>query len=680
MKLKRNITVLLMILVLSIEQINAISSYSVIENTEEEKIQILKEQIYIMFNTRYTKNIARLNNELNRGKIAYKVKISSDIEDIENAKELNSYSEFEKEFNRMYSLLKYKEKIVVRYTTTSRVIDSDSEVVDYKEQKYMGNETDVKWIILEDGSRLGKIPLSLDTETQEARFINVKIGDIKLDTSKPIFRTKNGYYIDKNGYSIKKVNEGEIETKESLPNGVIDGYYEDTSVPLTNEDKIEVTDAIVKRADELNTTIYNVTDLYEPNIGRLTTLGNELFKYIEEKNSLKDYTVKFEGVDKYIDNKREIYIDKEENKSVIKYVDNNETVDADNLSKINIIIEERTKENKYIVNEIHIKPVRNAGLENILDIMSDNMKTSIFAGVDRYKTSVDVSKNGFENGSENVILVCGENKALVDGLTATPLAATLDAPILLTSKNNIPDCVVDEIERLGAKNIYIVGGENSVSLEVSNKLERYYGRNVTRIEGEDRYETSINVSEEVVKNSSGKVDTFIVGGSGLADALSISPVAGSKKSPIILTNKESLSIDNKHFLRKYAKDTYMIGGNSHISNNVSKDIVNLGLTTKRLSGENRQDTNAAIIKEFYGVGKELYSEECMVVVKSNDDGLVDALSAGAFASKANAPIVLASSGLSENQEDILNSINKKKSLIQVGYGIYNNVIEFILSL
>lgn len=675
----KNIIVLTTILALTVIPVNAISPYSVIETTEGEKINILKENIYEMFNTRYTENVAMLNNTSNRGQVAYQIQLASNLEDIETAKQLNSYAEFEKEFNKLYSSLNYKEKIIVRYTTASRTLDKGI-VVDYKEQKYTGNEKEVTWSILEDGTKIGKIPLSPDTETKEPRYLKINIGDTKLDTSKPIFRTKNGYYIDKNGYSIKKVNEGEIETKESLPNGVIDGYYEDTSVPLTNEDKIEVTDAIVKRADELNTTIYNVTDLYEPNIGRLTTLGNELFKYIEEKKSLKDYTVKFEGVDKYIDNKREIYIDKEENKSVIKYVDNNETVDADKLSKINIIIEEKTKGNKYIVNEIVIKPVRNTGLENILDIMSDNMKTSIFAGVDRYKTSVDVSKNGFENGSENVILVCGENKALVDGLTATPLAATLDAPILLTSKNNIPDCVVDEIERLGAKNIYIVGGENSVSLEVSNKLERYYGRNVTRIEGEDRYETSINVSEEVVKNSSGKVDTFIVGGSGLADALSISPVAGSKKSPIILTNKESLSIDNKHFLRKYAKDTYMIGGNSHISNNISKDIVNLGLTTKRLSGENRQDTNAAIIKEFYGVGKELYSEECMVVVKSNDDGLVDALSAGAFSSKANAPIVLASSGLSENQEDILNSINKKKSLIQVGYGIYNNVIEFILSL
>lgn len=123
------------------------------------------------------------------------------------------------------SNLKYKEKIVVRYTTTSRNIGEDDVVVDYKEQKYLGDERDVIWSTLEDGTKVGKIPLSPDTETKEPRFIKVKIGDTKLDTSKPIFRTKNGYYVDENENSIKKVNESIIETKDSLPNGIIDGYY-----------------------------------------------------------------------------------------------------------------------------------------------------------------------------------------------------------------------------------------------------------------------------------------------------------------------------------------------------------------------------------------------------------------------------------------------------------------------
>ena len=116
---------------LTVTSVNAISPYSVIETIEEEKINILKENIYEMFNTRYTKNAAMLNNTSNSGQVVYKIKIASSLEELETAKELNSYSEFEKEFNKLYSNLNYKEKIVVRYTTTSRTI-GENIVVDYK--------------------------------------------------------------------------------------------------------------------------------------------------------------------------------------------------------------------------------------------------------------------------------------------------------------------------------------------------------------------------------------------------------------------------------------------------------------------------------------------------------------------------------------------------------------------
>ena len=60
--------------------------------------------------------------------------------------------------------------------------------------------------------------------------------------------------------------------------------------------------------------------------------------------------------------------------------------------------------------------------------------------------------------------------------------------------------------------MYIVGGENVISKEVSDKLYKYYGKNVKRIQGQDRYQTSIEVANEIVKKSNGKVDTFVVGG------------------------------------------------------------------------------------------------------------------------------------------------------------------------
>ena len=126
--------------------------------------------------------------------------------------------------------------------------------------------------------------------------------------------------------------------------------------------------------------------------------------------------------------------DSDKNNIVVRYIDNNEVVNGSDLCKINIEVEEKTKDNKYIINEYSIKPTKDAGLDNILNSMTDNIGTLTYAGRDRYLTSVQVSKNGWKDGCDNVVLVSGDDKALVDGLTATPLAASLNAPILLTKR------------------------------------------------------------------------------------------------------------------------------------------------------------------------------------------------------------------------------------------------------
>ncbi|WP_092923889.1 cell wall-binding repeat-containing protein [Romboutsia hominis] len=673
--MKKNIIVISSAILLATTPVHATSPYLVINTTDEAKIKKLKEKIYNLFNRRYTKNTAILNNPDNSGKVAYKVQIASNLDDIQSATPLNSYAAFERAFDKLYSNLNYNEKIIVIYTTTSR-INNSGEVVDYKENKYTGEEKDVIWTTLEDGTKVGKIAISKDTETNEPRFIKVNIGDVKLDTSKPIYRQKNGYYVDKNGYSIKKVDLNEIQSVDSLPNGVIDGYYEDSSIPLGEDDKVVQTDAIVKRADEINTKSYNISDLYEVSSGRLTITGNELFKYINNINNKENYTVKYEAISNSTYEPSQIYIDNSSENKSIKYTSNDEVVNSNDLYSIKITIKEIDKNNRHIVNEINIKPDRKSGLDNILNIMLGNIPTPVLAGMDRYLTSAQVSKNGFSS-SDNVVLVSGESDALVDGLTSTPLAASLNAPILLTKSDELPSCIIDEIDRLGAKNIYIVGGENSISNNISNKLERYYGKNVKRIDGNDRYETSIAIGEEVVKNTKIKGNVFVVGGYGMADALSISSVSATKLSPIILTKKDGLSIDAKHFLDRNASDTYIVGGKSQVSNHVSKDIVDIGLTTKRLSGDTRQDTNGAVISEFYTNGKELYDNEGVVFAKSEDSGLVDALGAGVYAGKVKAPIVLASKGLTYEQEDALKDIKVKDKLYQVGYGIDNSVIEFL---
>ena len=89
------------------------------------------------------------------------------------------------------------------------------------------------------------------------------------------------------------------------------------------------------------------------------------------------------------------------------------------------------------------------------------------AGKNRFETSVAISKRYTEK-ADTVILANGPNE--IDALSAAPLAGFHKAPILLVRANEIPEAVKEEISRLGAKNVIIVGGTEAVSKQFEAAL------------------------------------------------------------------------------------------------------------------------------------------------------------------------------------------------------------------
>ena len=73
------------------------------------------------------------------------------------------------------------------------------------------------------------------------------------------------------------------------------------------------------------------------------------------------------------------------------------------------------------------------------------------SGENRYETSANICIKNFAR-SEYIVLASGENFA--DALSATNFSK--DAPILLTTKNKIPDVIKKTITRSNSKNIIIV--------------------------------------------------------------------------------------------------------------------------------------------------------------------------------------------------------------------------------
>ncbi|MFL8713183.1 cell wall-binding repeat-containing protein, partial [Clostridioides sp. GD02377] len=116
------------------------------------------------------------------------------------------------------------------------------------------------------------------------------------------------------------------------------------------------------------------------------------------------------------------------------------------------------------------------------DGADNNLKTDSIQAQNNFNTAISVSKHGW-NSSKNIVLI--KDKALADSLAVIPLAKALDAPILITDKDSIPESTLNEISRLGAKNITLIGGLNSISDSVVNTLKNK-GLTVDRIGGTDR--------------------------------------------------------------------------------------------------------------------------------------------------------------------------------------------------
>ena len=332
-------------------------------------------------------------------------------------------------------------------------------------------------------------------------------------------------------------------------------------------------------------------------------------------------------------------------------------------------------------------------------LFTQDPKVDILAGKDRYETAVKVAEEyimnqPFSGKNPNVVIVNGNS--LVDGLSASPLAAKLKAPMLLSKTDEVPKATLDYLKKLSEnttisnlKNITInlVGGKGVLSDNVERQLKDL-GYTVKRYGGENREATSMKVAN-VIGN---KDNAFVVGANGEADAMSIASVASSTKmsqtnnaiAPIIVSNFKGLSSNTLDFLDN-AKTVTVLGGEAVVSNeefDAIKEAVPTTAKVNRIAGANRQETNAKVISTYYagnfGDGSDV------LVAKDgqrNKRELVDALTVSNLAALKNAPIVLATDKLDKAQINTL-ELNAKqaKALYQVGNGVNLDVVKTLANL
>ena len=157
--------------------------------------------------------------------------------------------------------------------------------------------------------------------------------------------------------------------------------------------------------------------------------------------------------------------------------------------------------------------------------------------------------------------------------------------------------------------------------------------NVTRIAGEDRIATSIEISKKMFNESDNVV---LASGFNFADALSAGQLAAALNAPLILS-KDQLDIRTSDEIAKLKpKNMYIVGGENALSSNIEesvKSVVN-DINIERLKGNDRYETSVKVMEKT----KEFVDAEYLLIASGKN--FPDALSATSFMADHKALMVL----------------------------------------
>lgn len=300
-------------------------------------------------------------------------------------------------------------------------------------------------------------------------------------------------------------------------------------------------------------------------------------------------------------------------------------------------------------------------------MMADQSSTpQRLAGKDRFLTANAVADQGWKTGADEVILVNAVTFA--DALAAGPLAFKLNAPILLTEKETLTPFTREEIKKLGAKRITLIGGTGVISQGIEMELQTSYGaENVQRYGGYDRYETAALIAAAL--GTTGQAILASGEDGHYSDALAISSYAAYHGIPILFTESGALPEATAQALAaRKVSTTIVVGGEAVIP----APIYNRLPGASRYAGMDSYATAAAIAE-----GLKLNPNRTYIATGLN---FADALTAGNLAAQTLSPLLMVDRNVPQASADYLTSHQGKISELVIigGEGIIRADQESVL--
>jgi putative cell wall-binding protein len=187
------------------------------------------------------------------------------------------------------------------------------------------------------------------------------------------------------------------------------------------------------------------------------------------------------------------------------------------------------------------------------------------AGADRYETGLAVARE-MGGTRANAVIASGDVGHLVDALAAGGPAAHEAWPILLVSRDAVPDATRTALTERGVSATTVVGGTSSISDATMSQLP-----SPNRLAGGDRYGTALAVADAF--SGPVGVDQVVVGSGADANLVDSLP-GGALEHVIVLTAPAPLTPATKAWLqaRPDLGGVQVLGGTAAIADSTLSSI------------------------------------------------------------------------------------------------------------
>jgi acyl-homoserine-lactone acylase len=283
------------------------------------------------------------------------------------------------------------------------------------------------------------------------------------------------------------------------------------------------------------------------------------------------------------------------------------------------------------------------------------------AGADRIATSVAVSRRTADRADAVVLATAGDYP---DALSGAPLATALGGPLLLTGRDALDPRVAEEITRLRATRVVLLGGEAALAPQVEADLVAA-GFEVDRVAGDDRYATAAAVAERLDAPLA-----FLASGEGFPDAVAAAGVAAALGAPVLLTGRDHLPAASQAALAGRA-EVVVAGGAAAVSDAVVSQVAG----AVRAAGDTRYSTAAALLQA--GLDRGL---DPVAVWLASGSAFPDALSAAAAAGAMGTGVLLVDDGQTAPASAALTALLPRAVLLAGGTSVLPDAVVAQLGL